>query len=480
MTPDPTSGDMLARRWLAGILLSAFVVRVIIAIALPTSAYPDEIFQTREAAHRLVYGYGIVPWEFREGIRNWIFPAFLAAIMRASAWMRPGSLGYTLGIALTLSALSLTVVWVGFRWAYRIAGLSAAIITAIICAAWYDLIFFAPQALTEVAAAYLMLPGLYLGYFADHPDSDSGVHSQRALFLAGICLGLAVALRVHLAPAVFVAMLWLCGWEWRRWLAMCAGMAAPVAVFGAVDAFTWGYPFASYWNSITVNVFHHKSNIYGKEPWSWYFVALAHFFGPAIVLVVFGVRRACFLMVMVAAVIATHMMFPHKEYRFIFPAVALLCILMGLGLSAILAWRPIANASHPRRAVAEAAIFMILVSVWWGQNHGLWRLQAGKIRAFEQLSLRDDVCGIGVMHWAVDSGGYFYLHHDVPLFMLANQFPSDVRNFNYIGSNGFDVKQYPDYSLQGCWSGYCVYRRPGGCTPMPGYSINELLRELNR
>src|SRR4051812_12748598 len=36
--------------------------------------WPDEIYQSLEPAHRLVFGYGIVAWEFVEGARNWALP----------------------------------------------------------------------------------------------------------------------------------------------------------------------------------------------------------------------------------------------------------------------------------------------------------------------------------------------------------------------------------------------------------------------
>ena len=36
-----------------------------------------------EQAHRLVYSYGFVPWEFRFGTRNWLLPGALAALLAA-------------------------------------------------------------------------------------------------------------------------------------------------------------------------------------------------------------------------------------------------------------------------------------------------------------------------------------------------------------------------------------------------------------
>ena len=47
--------------------------------------WPDEIFQSVEQAHRLVFGYGITPWEFRKGARSWVFPGMVAIVLKAGA-----------------------------------------------------------------------------------------------------------------------------------------------------------------------------------------------------------------------------------------------------------------------------------------------------------------------------------------------------------------------------------------------------------
>ncbi|MFP2899820.1 hypothetical protein ACLEQD_26075, partial [Corallococcus sp. 4LFB] len=43
--------------------------------------WPDEVYQSLEPAHRLVYGYGLVAWEFVEGARNWALPALVAGLL---------------------------------------------------------------------------------------------------------------------------------------------------------------------------------------------------------------------------------------------------------------------------------------------------------------------------------------------------------------------------------------------------------------
>jgi hypothetical protein len=64
----------------------------------------------------------------------------LAIIMRQTAWMGAVSSGYLLGMNLKLATVSLAVVWFGYRWGSRVFGARAGILTAIICAVWYDLV----------------------------------------------------------------------------------------------------------------------------------------------------------------------------------------------------------------------------------------------------------------------------------------------------------------------------------------------------
>ena len=98
------------------IFLLALLLRVGVAIHFPSIEYADEIYNTLEPAHHLAYGYGVVAWEWRRGARSWVFPAFLACVMRATDWMGPGSLGYIRAITVLLSLLSLTTVWFGYAW----------------------------------------------------------------------------------------------------------------------------------------------------------------------------------------------------------------------------------------------------------------------------------------------------------------------------------------------------------------------------
>jgi len=62
----------------AALYALALGLRLIPAIFYPGINHPDEVFQSLEQAHRLVFGYGAVPWEFEYGARSWLLPGMLA------------------------------------------------------------------------------------------------------------------------------------------------------------------------------------------------------------------------------------------------------------------------------------------------------------------------------------------------------------------------------------------------------------------
>ena len=74
------SGD---DRILAFTALAAIVTRLYALLSIPGYRHPDSVFQLLEPAHRLVFGYGIVPWEYVYGMRSWFQPLIIAAIMKA-------------------------------------------------------------------------------------------------------------------------------------------------------------------------------------------------------------------------------------------------------------------------------------------------------------------------------------------------------------------------------------------------------------
>jgi len=471
----------LAGWLLLAVFLIALALRVEVATHFPSMDWGDEIFNTLEPAHHLAYGYGVVVWEWRLGIRSWVFPAFLAGVMRLTDWIGPGSSGYLCAIRFLLSLLSLTAVWFGYAWNKRTSGEAAAIIAAGACATWYDLVYFAPKAFSEVVAGNLLLPGLYLGIYGE------SLPEKKRLFLAGLFCGLAVALRNQLAPTVLFAVLYFCHTNWRKRIPpVFMGLLLPVVTFGLVDGFTWSYPFQSSLRYVSVVVLQGKGLIFGTEPWYWYvWVLLVHFL-PLFLLALVGVRRSPFLGWIAFIIIASHSVLAHKEYRFLYPVLPIVVTLAALGAVELAedfkTWgRP---ALSERTIVVAALVFCICTSGVFAWYYPRWTHDAGGLIAMDRLSLDSSVCGVGMykVRW-VHTGGYSHLHRNIPIVLLWQ--PSDLEqqlpSFNALLTSGTFTDPTMRFALEGCWKDVCLYRRRGPCTMAPEYNeINKVLREADR
>src|SRR5687768_18372828 len=81
----------------AGLLVGAFC-RVYVTFTDAGIYWPDEVHQSLEPAHRRVFGYGLVAWEFAEGARNWALPGVIALVMRVCQVVGAGRPGVYLAV----------------------------------------------------------------------------------------------------------------------------------------------------------------------------------------------------------------------------------------------------------------------------------------------------------------------------------------------------------------------------------------------
>jgi hypothetical protein len=464
--------------------LSAFALALRLGLALvrPNVFFPDEIFQTLEPAHRLLFGYGVIPWEWRLGIRSWVLPAFLAGIMRLSAWMGPGSSGYLFGITFVLCLLSLIPVWFGYAWAKRVAGTQAAILAAMACSFHFGLVYFAPKALTEVVAAHVLLPGLYIGVYGDR------LGERKRLFLAGLFCGLAACLRMQLLPALLFASLYFCYPRWRRRLPFAAaGWLVPVLVFGAADWITWSYPYQSFIGNFTANLLHGVGKDFAQpQPWYWYALALLVLVGPAVIFLLHGARRSPFLAIFCAVVVVSHTFIFHKEIRFLYPILAPTITLAAIGAPDLFAELKsgLPFLSSPRRLAVVSLVFLAASSALLALLCADWYRIRWGTAAFDRLSREPALCGVGIYHLdPLASGGYTHLHRPVPILPLDTpaQLAADATNVDAIVAPGGQSNLPAGFASSGCWTGVCLYQRPGPCTlPPPDMEINAYLRANGR
>ncbi len=111
-----TAGPLLG---LGAICLAAFLLRLLPIVLMPNLHQPDEVFQSIEQAHRLVYGTGVIPWEFQYGARSWLVPGAIAGVMWLARLVGDGPTYYLPAIFAALALLSTSCVAVAFLWGRR-------------------------------------------------------------------------------------------------------------------------------------------------------------------------------------------------------------------------------------------------------------------------------------------------------------------------------------------------------------------------
>ncbi|HKT16620.1 MAG TPA: glycosyltransferase family 39 protein, partial [Stellaceae bacterium] len=327
---------------LAALFLLAMALRLVPTILHPSLDHPDELFQSLEQAHRLVFGYGEIPWEFHLGARSWLLPGALAGFMWLGDRVADTPALYLGAAHLALAALAATSMLCAFFWGRRWFGSWGGLVAASLPALWPDAVYFGARSLSECVAAPLLVAALYL------LDDEVKRPTNGRRCAGGLLLGFSAVLRLQLAPVLALALVWRLVEDWRRRMSLKAefpfliGIALALGAAGLIDAVTWRYPFQSLWLNFTYNAFNGAADSFGTAPWSYYLTGLIaqwRWSFPALVLLaLLGGWRLKLPLAAAIVILIAHSLVPHKEYRFIYPAILLILILAGLGLAQLMSW----------------------------------------------------------------------------------------------------------------------------------------------
>jgi hypothetical protein len=475
------SERLITSAGLAALVLLTIALRLEPILIEPSAVWPDEIFQTVEPAHRLVFGNGLVAWEFQLGVRSWLLPGVIAGLMELWRIVGDGPDFYLPVIAIAFATLAAAPVVCGFLWCRPLFGIGGGLLAGLVVAAAAEPVYFGARTLSETVAGHLLVVLLYLF------EPGYRVTSRRRLFVGGALLSLVFMIRIQLAPALMIVALWT---NWRaprkRSTAMLAGAVAILAAAGLLDTLTLGYPFASIWRYVLYNTFYGVSSTFGVEPWWYYILGELGVWGGAattlLLLAVIGARRVPLLLVTAAMIFAVHSAIPHKEYRFIYPAIVLLTVLAGVGLAQMASWGRdwlMGRGAPPRAAAIAGAAFALC---WWcAASFQIWSgatLTAYRQRMHDKLTAATFVahgtapCGIGLYGLAGEDwglyGGYTYFHRPAPIY-----WPKDEADLTTT-AGAFNTLLYTEpppaalgFATVRCIGDVCIARRAGGCRPLP-------------
>jgi hypothetical protein len=235
--------------------------------------------------------------------------------------------------------------------------------------------------------------------------------------LVGLLLGASIVLRLqYAAPAVALWVLVVIKWQWRCALRAAVAGAVVFGFAGLLDAWSWGTPFISYYNNLHFNLLLSKGDVFGRSPLfaylHWLTVGSAGLYLLAIGYGVLQWKRCWPILLLLACVLVPHSLIPHKEYRFVILAVPLLLVLLADAIvNGSRRLRPIfGDLAVVGTAIATVATVSIVECVL----HGVFA-RDDRLVATLDLSRRGDVAALLDLtgHWS-QSGGFYYLHQDVP------------------------------------------------------------------
>jgi len=390
--------------------------------------WPDETYQSLEPAHRLAFGYALMPWEFLDGARNWALPGLIAVLFKLAGSDPAGYIG--------LTRVAFVAVGVGSAYgAYLLAkGLGAKELPAAAGAACFSLgalpLYFGHRAMSETASALPVVLGLWLVLRLDA--------TRKHLVIGASLLGLAVLLRLQCgvfaagAVAVLAARR-----QWRPLRDVVGVLLVWAFAFGLLDKLTWGAWFHSAQKYIEFNLIKKGAEQWGTHPWNH---LVQHLFlsmkGLTLVFalaLVFCLGKARSLALIALAFFALHSVVPHKEIRFILTVLPLFAACVGIALSHL-----------PRAATVLVVVFGLVSmlearSLTWNElgaypergEQKAWDDYGPYNRLLLAASRQPQVCGLFVegahLAWV---GGIAYLHHRAPLYMPGMR-PAE-RSVNYL------------------------------------------------
>lgn len=446
--PEPPTSELrLARGLLVLVLAAGAILRVWLALTDDGLYWPDEIYQSLEPAHRLVFGYGFVAWEFIEGARNWALPGLVAGLMGLARLFGLDSPGGYLGLVKVAFALMGTATaWGSYRLAraYGASPLAATGGASLMALASVP-IYFAPRAMSENASALAAVLGLAL---ALAPEA-----SRRALIVGASLLGLAVLLRLQSGIfCVGLVVLLAARRQWRQ-AGLALGVLAVWAIlFGLLDRLTWGNWFHSARVYVEFNLIRGGASGWGTAPFSYYTRVLLRGMRGVSLLVgglgLLALWRARGLAALSLAFFLLHATQPHKELRFLVPVFPLLAALAAVGLDVVLEQLQLktlrARAVAALAVVAVGAISAALSRRLTFGEIGQYMYERPQVSAYDDsgpvnrllaaASQREDVCGLKIevpVHLAW-TGGYSYFHRPVPLYWSASPDNRESGRFNYV------------------------------------------------
>lgn len=433
---SPASRQVETWRWIWPLLAVGFACRLIVWHYFPYMAHPDEVFQYYEQAYRVVYGYGIIPWEYVYGIRSWLIPFSLAGILEIGRFIGFDTPDlYIPFVAILLSALSLVLPLGMYRLAQHILDEEGAIIAFFFGLFWWHFLYFAHKPMPGILATYALV-WCFVFLFRQA--------SLKNLLICGLLAGLVLVLRYQLAPVFGILGLFaIIRLGWSVWPAFLSSITV-IVLAGLLDMWTWDVFLFSFVENFRLNFAYDISSVFGMYSWGFYIEELTRQTAGLGILALFGtilvLKTSWPIVVAVIAGVAALHIPAHKEFRFIVWALPVLFIALAAVVCYISnKWRY--SALLKRVCFLSFALAGVVVTAFAVNPLDTWKRDHLALRsAFLAISGDERVTGLELrtLHgvwWR--TYGYYALGRPVPVYFFDHGAPSGTPGWSTSGTPGW-------------------------------------------
>ncbi|XP_010453614.1 PREDICTED: GPI mannosyltransferase 3 isoform X1 [Camelina sativa] len=315
------------------IFLFCLAVRVVNALLIQTYFNPDEHWQSLEVAHRTVFGYGYMTWEWKRGIRSYLHPmvfAFLYKLLQVTGLDTP----YIMRKAPRLMQSVFSAI--GDLYLYKLAdalyGKNVASWSLFCQMANWFIFFCLNRTFSNCLETVLTIMGLYYWPCIRNHSTDYPVNRKWGLVIAA----LACAIRPTSAVIwLYVGMLELFLTPNKVKFIVLEVIPIGSLVLGftcLLDRLMYGSWVIVPLNFLKFNFLSSGGDYYGTHPWHWYFsqgfLVMLFTFTPFSITGMMKSNNQK-LSALILWVLALYSVLGHKEFRFVLPVLPIALIFSG-------------------------------------------------------------------------------------------------------------------------------------------------------
>ncbi|GKV22306.1 hypothetical protein SLEP1_g32188 [Rubroshorea leprosula] len=314
--------------------------RIVNALFIQTYFNPDEHWQALEVAHRIVFGYGHLTWEWEKGIRSYLHPLLFALLYKVLALLGLDTPWFMIKAPRLLQSVFSAV---GDLYLYKLSHVlfghcvaKWALFSQL--ANWF-MFFCFNRTLSNSFETVLTLVGLYHWPCMRISSSNIPLHSRKwGLAVAA----LACAIRPTSAITwVYVGLLELYLTQGRLKFILLEVIPIGALVLGfacLLDRLMYGSWVIVPLHFLKFNFLSSGGDYYGTHNWHWYFTqgfpVMVFTFLPFSIT---GIINSKYwkLSGLIAWVLGLYSVLGHKEFRFVLPVLPVALIFSGYSLATL-------------------------------------------------------------------------------------------------------------------------------------------------